>query len=367
MAHELTFDANGVAQMFSVTETPWHREGHILTAAPTLADALALAGAAFTVEKRPTYRQIITGTGLDGQPVIDYVENTEAFITARTDTGAELGAVGAWYTPLQNRDAFAVLEPLLEAGVAALETGGSLRGGADVWMLVRFDLSRFGATAQEVFGDEVLPFGLIANNHAGRRGCLLQLTPIRVVCANTLGMSERAAGLGDAAEGSATDRRAILVRHTQSVEAKVVEAAQQLFAGIVERYETIAHQYRLLRATYLDEALFRELVLNTVAPDPRDNPRFNPEARMAESVLERAERKRAELTRLWTEGRGHRGDHSAWEAYNGVVEALDHNGALWPTRGGAWRTAALMNGRLHDLKQQTLDTLVAYAAGEVQA
>ena len=43
---------NGTASMFSVRVTPWHREGHILTAAPSFDDAMALGRLDYT--KSPT-------------------------------------------------------------------------------------------------------------------------------------------------------------------------------------------------------------------------------------------------------------------------------------------------------------------------
>ncbi|CAN5654802.1 hypothetical protein BH23GEM5_BH23GEM5_03150 [soil metagenome] len=51
-------------------------------------------------------------------------------------------------------------------------------------MLVRFNLD--SPLVREVFADEVIPFGLISNNHAGQRKVVVQESPIRVVCANTL-------------------------------------------------------------------------------------------------------------------------------------------------------------------------------------
>lgn len=361
MAHELTFQ-NGTAQMFSVRETPWHREGRILTAAPSYEEALRIAGHDFTVEVRPTFRRIDYEPVNGVTPEPDFIENREAKVTVRTDTGRELGAVGRGYRPIQNRDAFGVLVPLLDAGVASLETGGSLREGADVWMLVKFDLDKFGENARDVLGGEVVPFGMIANNHNGRRGCLLQLTPIRVVCANTLGAAEGHAGLiGD--EGRSADGKAIVVRHTEAGTTKVVEAATELFAGIVARYEVIARQYALLKNRTLTEREFQHLVLDVVAPDPRDAKSWNPEARMAETVVARVEAKRALLTKLWVAGDGHTGDQSAWEAYNGVVQAIDHDvEGLWPSRSGVHRTASLLHGAYGDTKQRVLNKLVAFAA-----
>lgn len=364
MSAELEINAEtGIANVFSVRETMWHRDGHVLTEAPDRATARRLAGHDFEVEVRPTYRQIIVGE-MNGQPIHDFVESQNAKVTVRTDTNAELGAVGNQYTPLQNDEAFSVLDPLLDAGVAALETGGTLRGGADVWLQVKFDLEKFGQHARTVFGSEVIPFGLIANNHSGRRGCLMSLTPIRVVCANTLGAAETNSGAkmdaGD--DAMSAGGRAIVIRHTPSVASKAVVAAEQLFQSIVERYEVIALQYKRLKETRLTEAEFRAAVLDLIAPDPRTDPRWNPEARMAESVVERAEKRRGELTRLWTEGAGHVGDHSAWEAYNAVTEALDHDEhGLWPVRSGVYRTQALLQGEYGKLKQKALNGLVALA------
>lgn len=77
-------------------------------------------------------------------------------------------------------------------------------------------------------------------------------------------------------------------------------------------------------------------------------------------MLRRAERKREEIRRLWDEGVGHKGDHSACEAYNAVVEAIDHNAEFWPVRGGTYRTASLLDGNLLTLRQNVLANLSRY-------
>lgn len=340
MAHELTF-RSGVAEMFSVRETPWHREGHVLTEAPTLDAALQLAGQNFETECQPYY---IRRTTEDGDEY--FVLSGHGRAVVRTDTDQELGAVGMTYTPLQNREAFRVLEPLLDNGIVTLETGGSLREGADVWLLARFNVERFGPLVREVFADAVIPYGLVANNHNGRRGVLMQLTPIRVVCANTLGMAEREAKKGG---------RAITVRHTPNVARATITAAQTLFRGIVERYEDAARAYQALQRTALQESEFRRLVLDVIAPDKRSNPHASPRA------IEQADACRDELRRLWTEGDGHQGDRSAWEAYNGAVQAIDHNDEFFPGKTPATRTASLMTGRLAEKKLIVLDGLTRHA------
>lgn len=343
MAHELQF-LNGRASFFSVNQTAWHGEGTILTEAPTLDEAFAVAHLDYPVEKRPTTFECTTPDG------DTYLKKSEtAFVTVRTDTQQELGAVGKDYTVMQNSDAFRVLEPLLDTGIASLETGGVLRDGADAWLMVKWDLAKFGPVVQATFADEVLPFGLLANNHNGRRGILLQDTNIRVVCANTLGF----------AEGRA--ERRIVVKHSSQGMQQLIGAAETLWHGIIGRYELLASQYQTLRETILTQAQFATAVLDVVAPDPRKDPAFNPDAKLATMVVERADRKRFEVQRLWFEGKGHTGEPNAWYAYNAAAEALDHNRDLFPTRGGTFRTASLLDGQLHTLKAKVLDACLAVA------
>src|SRR5215831_17456302 len=165
MAHELTF-TNGQATMFSVLETPWHREGKILTEAPSFKDALTLGGLIYPLEKKPYLMP-----APNAQP--GYVEAGDAFYVWRPDTNQSLGSVGGSYEIVTNEDAFKPLEPLVDGGVLKLETGGVLREGADAWLLGRWDLTKFGPEAQKVFGQDIIPFATICANHNGRRGVLL--------------------------------------------------------------------------------------------------------------------------------------------------------------------------------------------------
>ena len=343
MSHELEFK-DGRASFFSVAQTAWHREGMVLATAPTFLEALELGRLGYTVEKRPTQYQCTTPDG------DTYMKGSEtAFVIVRTDTQRELGNVGKDYTPLQNLDAFRVLEPLIDQGLATIETGGVLRDGADAWMLTRWNLDKFGPVVREIFADEVVPYGLLANNHNGRRGVLLQSTQVRVCCANTMQL----------AEGETAPR--ISIRHSQDAKLKLIEAAESLWGGIIERHEGIAANMKALKARVLTELEFEQAVQDLIAPDPRRNPQFDPSAKLSGLVVERADRKRSELHRLWSEGKGHTGEPTAWFALQGAIEGLDHNTELWPTRG-AWRTASLLDGSLRHAKDRVTHALVSLAA-----
>lgn len=354
----------GKARMFYAGETPWHEEGFKITVEQEADWDLAMSYFDIPLEKRQLFRPVdpaaltdeMAADAKQGIPVnLQMTPVKDGFYIWRPDIKKVLGTVGSHYEIVPNRDALEVLKPLVDEGVAAIETGGVLRDGADAWLMTRWDLAKFGPNAKEVLGEEILPYSTVMVNHDGRRGIQIGNTAIRIVCANTLGMAEREAESGNRINRWAT------IDHRPGAKVRLVEEAHRLFAGVVERYEALAGQYRLLKAKRLEEHEFKTMVLDKVVPHPADDPKFNPEAKLAGVVIERAERKRAELTRLWTAGAGHTGDHSAWEAYNAVAEALDHNKELWPSRDGCWRTASLLTGNLADLKNKTLDRLVSFA------
>lgn len=389
MAHELDTRANGLAS-FVGRRPAWHRLGSVLAGendALSLDDALELGGLNYEVRTVPLYvREVVAQPGTpsaasprslwtpdDWATLSDETETTEQFYelddqaTMRMDRHVVLGTVGPRYTPLQNRDAFRVLEPLLDKGVARIETAGALREGRDVWMLIRFDIDsdivrRVFAARQLANGKRTggtIPYGLITNNHAGNRQVVLMETPIEVVCANTLGAALR--GLkGELAKG-----RAFKIKHTVNVEQRTVEAARAMFDDVVAQYEGIAEQYELLRQHFLDVSRFRRLVCDIVAPIPAKLDRPKLTAR-EETSRQQIETQRARLEALFLGAAdGVDGSQSAWDAYMAVTQSIDHDELLWKARGGEQgRLAALYDGRLAAAKQEAVDSLVAYCVDE---
>lgn len=351
MSHELTINENGEADVFSVKQTMWHRLGRVLTEAPTFEDGLVAGGLDFDVEKRQAFVPNSDG---------DFVSADGHFLVTRTDNNVVLGAVSDQYHVLQNRDAFAPLIPLLDDGIATLETGGSLRDGADVWMMIRYNAEEINRRANgetERLFSEVLPFGLITTNHAGRAGVVVQDTGVRVVCANTLGfaLSER--------------NSRIKIVHTESVHDGLKWAADQVFGRAVDRFKTTAEIQTVLRATELNAKQFTRRVLNPVVPVDhlrRKLAKGDATTGHTAAAIDKAEAKRDRIRSLWTTGTGHVGDYSAWEAFNGLVEALDHDAAF-----GAFdadgnekpnRIASALNGTIDRAKSTVLRGLIRSAA-----
>ena len=90
------------------------------------------------------------------------------------------------------------------------ETAGSLQGGRKVWMLARMPHRYI------ISGDEIEPYLVVINSHDGSSGIKVAMTPIRVVCQNTLNLA-----LGSA-------KRIWTTKHTENVMSRVYEARETL-------------------------------------------------------------------------------------------------------------------------------------------
>ena len=103
------------------------------------------------------------------------------------------------------------------------ETAGSLWGGRRVWVLARLP------EYVELGGDLSATYVYVANSHDGSMAVTAAVTPIRIVCANTLGAALRQAEHGVAAQ------RTFRFRHTGNLQAKFAEARQVL--GMTINYQ----------------------------------------------------------------------------------------------------------------------------------
>ena len=165
MSHE-------VETMVYVREVPWHGLGTRVEEALTSADALRLAGLDWKVEQVPVLTE-------DGYAIDGYACNR------RTDTMAPLGIVSTKYQVVQNEEAFAFTDALV-GGLVKYETAGSLSGGKRTWMLAKLP-------SETVVGDEVVPYLCFVNSHDGTSAIKVCMTPVRVVCNNTLNLALRSA------------------------------------------------------------------------------------------------------------------------------------------------------------------------------
>ena len=197
MAHNLNIH-NGRASMMYVGDAPWHKLGVKLPKLATSAEAIEAAGLDYEVHKKQLFCKP------NGRHL---VEVPRSFCTVRRDTEAVLGIVGDRYTVLQNEDAFTFFDSLVGTGEAIFETAGALGQGESIWLLAKLPgYIRVGRN------DEVKKYLLLTNSHDGKSMVRAKLTPVRVVCNNTLSA---------ALEGAEQEVR---IRHTPSAVDRLEEA-----------------------------------------------------------------------------------------------------------------------------------------------
>jgi phage/plasmid-like protein (TIGR03299 family) len=93
-----------------------------------------------------------------------------------------LGVVSDRYKVVQNHEAFAFTDALLGEGVT-YETAGSLHDGKKIWLLAKLP-ERY-----TIMDEQIEPYLVFHNSHDGSGSIKVCMTPIRVVCQNTLNLA----------------------------------------------------------------------------------------------------------------------------------------------------------------------------------
>lgn len=202
-----------VETMMYVREVPWHGIGCCVEEAPTSADALRLAGLDWTVIQKNVKTD-------DGILIPGYKANI------RDKDNKTLGIVTDKYKVVQNHEAFAFTDALLNNDDVRYECAGSLNHGRRVWMLARMPET-------EILGDKFENYLCFTNTHDGTGAVRVCATPVRVVCQNTLNL----------ALNNAT--RAWSVKHMGRTEDKLHEAQMclKLHNSYMENLKTQADIY----------------------------------------------------------------------------------------------------------------------------
>lgn len=212
--------AANVEAMFYTREKPWHGLGTMVAEAPNSKDALRLAGLNWKVLQEPVYTE-------NEELIQGYKANVR-------DTDRKvLGVVTDRYKVIQNEEAFAFTDTLLGKGVR-YETAGSLQEGRRVWMLARLPREFI------IGGERISPYMVFSNTHDGSGAVKTALTPIRVVCNNTLNLALR------------TAKRSWSMIHTGDISGKIEEAKNTLL--LADEYMTaLGQEFENLRKIKLSE------------------------------------------------------------------------------------------------------------------
>uniref|UniRef100_UPI004056C130 DUF932 domain-containing protein n=1 Tax=Acetatifactor sp. TaxID=1872090 RepID=UPI004056C130 len=188
--------AANVETMFYTREKPWHGLGVRVEEAPTSKQALIMAGLNWQVVQKPIMTE-------EGQVIDGYKANV------RDTDQRVLGVVSNRYKVVQNEDAFAFTDALLGESVT-YETAGSLADGKRTWILAVLPHKYI------IAGDEITPYLVFMNSHDGSGAIKAIMSPVRVVCQNTLNLA------------LSTAKRCWSTNHTGDISGKMEDARNTL-------------------------------------------------------------------------------------------------------------------------------------------
>lgn len=235
---KLTMAAN-VESLFYVRETPWHGLGTRVLTAPTSKEALGLAGLDWQVVQEPIYTE-----------TEELIEGYKANV--RDSDRRVLGVVTDRYKVIQNEEAFAFTDELLGEGVR-YETAGSLQGGKKVWLLAHMPHEYI------ISGERISPYLVFSNTHDGSGAIKVALTPIRVVCNNTLNLALN------------TAKRSWSMIHTGDIKGKMEEAKNTLF--MAEKYmDALGKEFETLRMISMSDDKVLEYINELLPVDESATP-----------------------------------------------------------------------------------------------
>lgn len=302
--------------------TPWHGLGTPVENLMTAAEALEASGLDWTVE-------------------FDTVQSSAGRIfpnkrmTVRSTDGAPLGIVGDRYQIIQNKDAFAFADNLVDSGEAKYETAGSLHGGRRVFLSMEL-----GHLDINVKGDDsdTKMYLMLTNSHDSATAAEGVITPIRTVCRNTLNLA------------LSTAKASFKIRHTGDITAKLLQARTALGISFkyAEDFGRLAERLALKKVT---DAQVLEILRTAVFPI--DEERASDE-RLAEHSSTLAMENYLHSDNL-DPIRG-----TAWGALNGIAEFIDY-GMTYRGKANSdedVRAGSLLWGTAQGKKQVALKALL---------
>lgn len=289
MAHELSTVNNRVEMMYnSDNGKPWHKLGTSVEGLATTKQVLETAHLDWKVQKEPLY---INNSG-------SYTAASGIHAITREDNRTILGYVGDVYKPLQNIDAFNFFDTLVGEGEAIYESAGAMFGGKRIWILARMpDYIKINDK------DIVDKYILLYNGHDGKTSVIAKVTPVRVVCNNTLQLAMKSEGAK------------ISIRHSGDMceKVSVAHATLGLVNKVYSQVSTIFNQMANVSMTSNDTKDY----FNIVFPKIFDKKGTQLNAEVRDNAI-------TACIKLTKHGKGVdiAGD-TLWRDYNAVVEFVD--------------------------------------------
>jgi phage/plasmid-like protein (TIGR03299 family) len=296
MAHELETQ-NGKASFASFREPAWHGLGTVFTEEKTTAEMLDAANLS---NWNVRLEDVNIPSHLSSDKSYQYVVRTNPTDNTQTDI---LGVVGERYHVLQNEDLFSFGDNILDGG-GRWETAGAIRGGRVVFGSLA--LERETVLDPNGVADKVKTYLLINTSHDGSIAIQASITPVRVVCANTLNLA-----LGGKKKRNGI-KQSFKIRHTQTASGRVQVARETL--GLANAY---MDSFDLMAKAMIEKEVsaqqFNDIVL-AAYPKPEDGKKV---------AITKWTNKIDVINDIYTGEFNGMIAGNAWGAFNALTERLD--------------------------------------------
>jgi phage/plasmid-like protein (TIGR03299 family) len=298
MAHEL--EINGDQATFaSFREPAWHQLGTVFNEEVSTSEMLELA---HLQDWNVRLEEVPLPKGFVSDKTNYFVARTNPFNTDQTDV---LGVVGERYRVLQNEDLFDFGDALLDGG-GRWETAGSIKGGRQVFGSLA--LERDVVIDENGVGDKINSYLLVNTSHDGSIAIQASVTPVRVVCANTLNLA-----LGTGVGRNRTTKQSFKIRHTQTAQGKVQAAREAL--GLANTY---LDQFSIMANELIQREITQDKfveIINLAYPAPDKDSKQIAQTKWANKI--------ATIEEIYVGDTNHMIAGTAWGALNALTERLD--------------------------------------------
>lgn len=285
--HALETGANGEVAFASLRQPAWHGLGYVSDIEMNTKDIMDAAHLS-------NWDVRLEDVVLPGRSHRDYLAVTR---NNPFDGEADvLGVVGQRYKVVQNEELFSFADNILDG--ARWETAGSIKNGTVVFGSLALD--REIVLDPNGVEDKVNTYLLVHTSHDGSLSVQASVTPVRVVCQNTLNIA-----LGRV-------KQSYKIRHTQTVEGRVAAARDAL--GLAHKYldEFDIEANALMSAKVSDEKFFE--IIATAYPKPEKD---------AKGSFTKWENKIDTLQDIYRGDTNYMIAGTAWGALNAMTERLD--------------------------------------------
>jgi len=294
MAHELESDKS----FASFREPAWHGLGTVFHEEVSTKKMLELAN---LQDWNVRLEEVAIPDGFNSDRKYNYVTRTNPFDRSQNDV---LGVVGERYRILQNEELFDFGDALLDGG-GRWETAGSIKGGRQVFGSLA--LERETVLDPSGVSDKINTYLLVNTSHDGSIAIQASVTPVRVVCANTLNLA-----IGTGVGRHRSVKQSYKVRHTQTAQGKIQAAREALGLAntYLDEFDKLAHE---LIQREITQDKFMEIVY-TAYPRPEDDKKgavskWNTKIETIEEIYQ------SDTTNMIS--------GTAWGALNAMTERID--------------------------------------------